>query len=76
MSERELMTQIGRNLKSILEDYRMSQQELAEETEISRSTISRYINGEQMMSLKNLINIVYALDCDIEDLIDASELIE
>lgn len=70
MSEIILMHSFGRNLNDILDEYKMSQKELSEETGISESMISRYIKGECMPSLKNVINIMIVLECDFEELID------
>lgn len=69
MTELEFMRVIGENIKNELDGAWMSQRELAEETKINESVISRYIRGETMPSLKNIVNIVYALDCDLEDII-------
>lgn len=76
MTEIELMKQVGCNIQNILDDWGMTQQDLADDTGISKSTISRYINGEVIPSLKNIVNIAYALECDITDLINAYEQIK
>lgn len=76
MTEIELMQTFGQNLKNMLEDQWMSQKELAEETGISEATISYYANGERMPSMKNVINIAYVLDCDLNELIDTVEPVE
>ena len=70
MTETEFMKKFGENLKNVLEDSLMSPAELAKDANISRSTISYYINGERMPTVKNLINIVYATGCNFEDLFD------
>lgn len=76
MTELEFMREIGDNIRNELEDAWMTQLELAEETFIDKSTISRYINGTVMPSLKNIVNIASVLDCDINDLIPTYEVIE
>lgn len=75
MTEVGLMKHFGENLRYLLEDSWMSQKELAEETGISESTISRYARGEMMPTFKNLINIKYVLDCEWDELIDVDEMI-
>ena len=70
MTELELMRDFGENLKSLLDEWGMSQQELADEIDVGKSTISKYINGTGMPSLVNVINIAYVLECNIEELID------
>lgn len=70
MTEIEFLKRFGNNLKKVMEDSWMTQNELSEETGISESTIGRYIRGDCMASIKNVINIMVALDCEFEDLID------
>lgn len=75
ISEAELMTEFGRNLKDLLDEYQMSQNELAEATEMSKAAISCYVNGERMPSLKALVNIAYVLECDIEELVNCDQFV-
>lgn len=57
------MRNIGKNIKRELDDALMTQKELSDDTGISESTITRYINGEIMPALVNINNISCALDC-------------
>lgn len=75
MTEIEFMQEFGKNLKEELDVAGLSQKELSDETGISESTISYYIKGERAPSLKNVINIALALDCDIDDLTDVTDKI-
>ena len=75
MTEVQFIRSFGNNLADQLEDAWMSQKELAEETGLHESTISRYVRGEMMPTLKNVINIMHALDCEFEDLVDCYEKI-
>lgn len=75
MTERNFIKEIGDNLNSVLIECGVSQRELSEDTGISESTISRYICGERMPSIKNLVNICYALDCDINEIVFTYEQI-
>lgn len=70
MSEKEWLEIFGDNLPSILEEYGLSQRDLADEIGISESTISKYINKKQMPSIKVIVNIVYALGIEFDELID------
>lgn len=76
MSELEWLDNFGDFLLGTLEDRHMSQRELARESGLSECTISRYINKTQMPNVRAILNISYALDCDISDLIDYGEMIE
>lgn len=70
MSESEWLDIFGDNLKDMMDEYGISQRELADECGLSESNISRYINKQQVPGIKALVNIAYALDCDVSDLID------
>lgn len=76
MSELEWMDIFGDNLRSLLEEQWMSQQELADATGISKSTISRYINKQCMPSVAALVNIAYALNCEIDDILYFGDRLE
>lgn len=70
MSENEWMEIFGDNLQSALDDIGMTQKELAEEAELSEATISSYIHKRKLPSLKAIINISYALNWNIDEMID------
>lgn len=75
MTETEWLDIFSNNLIDVLNEQGYSQEELAYETNLSQSTISKYINKKQMPSLKAIINIAYTLDCSIDELIDFGEKI-
>lgn len=75
MTEAEWLDIFSNNLIDMLNEQGYSQEELAYETNLSQSTISKYINKKQLPSLKAIINIAYALDCGIDELIDFGEKI-
>ena len=66
----------GDNLVDILAEKKMTQKELAAKTGLSSGSISAYINGTTPPSYKAIINISYALDIDIMDLIDFGDMIK
>lgn len=76
MSEQEWLEIFGDNLPSILEEYGLSQRDLADEIGVSESTISKYIHKKQIPSIKAIVNMVYALDIEFDDLIDFGSPIE
>lgn len=70
MSEVEWMKIFAGNLRSLMEESRMTQQELSRMTGISQGTISRYLNAQCMPSVNALVNIADAFPCaDINDLL-------
>lgn len=76
MTELEWMKTFGQTLKNKLDDAWMTQRELAEESGISESSISYYINGERIPKIRSIINIAHALSCDPAELIDFGDIID
>jgi transcriptional regulator with XRE-family HTH domain len=60
----------GNNLASILQEKKMSQAQLAKDSGVSTGMISDYINKRAMPGLVPIINIAYALDMEVSELID------
>ena len=52
-----------------------NQSSLSKATSISRSTISKYLNSEQMPTAKSIVNLSYALNCGANELIDFGHMI-
>lgn len=75
MSELEWLDIFGDNLVSLLRDARMTQRELADAAGLSESTISSYIHKTKIPSLKAIINIAYAFDISMDELIDFGDMI-
>lgn len=75
MSEMEWLDIFGDNLKDMLKEANMTQRELADECGLSEVAISTYIHKRKIPGLKAIINISYALDCSIDDLIDFGDRI-
>ena len=76
MSELEFMKIFAGNLQSLMYETGYSQAELAEETNISQGTISKYLSAKQMPSVKAIVNFVYVFNCDFEDLMDFGDMID
>lgn len=64
------------NLTDIMREYGITQRELAEDAHLSKSTINRYINKQQIPNIRAVINIAYALNISIDELVDFEELID
>lgn len=77
MTEIEWLESFRFNLSSLLHEANMTQRELADVTGINESTISRYLSSDPyrwlMPSAKTVLNMAYALDCEVSDLIDFGE---
>ena len=77
MTELEWMHIFAGNLKSLLDENRMTQRDLAEATGISKGMISRYLNEECMPSVNALVNIAHEFPCaEIGDLLYFDDRIE
>lgn len=75
MSEFEWLDIFGDNLRDMLIDANMTQRELADETGLTEATISRYIQKQRIPTLRAIINIAYALGCDVDELVDFGDRI-
>lgn len=76
MSEVEWLDIFGENLKRLMREHGYSQKNLAEDTGLSESTISRYMNGLAIPKATALINLATALECTLYELIDFDEDID
>lgn len=76
MSEVEWLEIFSGNLKSLMEEWGYNQIELADETGINQSSISRYIKGTQMPTIKAILNLANIFDCSTDDLIDFGDNID
>ena len=76
MTETEWMDIFGDNLNSIMQERGYTQGDLADETGLDQTTISRYINKRCMPTMRAVVNLAYTLDCDISELVDFGDRIE
>lgn len=76
MSEVEWIDIFGDNLVDMLKEYKMSQRELADAAGLTESAISNFIHKRRAPSFKAIINIAYAFDCSIDELIDFGDQID
>lgn len=75
MKESEFLDIFSSNLRYSLNYAHMSQRELADIIGVDESAISRYLRRQQMPTIKTVVNIAYALDCDITDLVPCDDLV-
>lgn len=64
------------NLVELLEDRRMTQYDLAQESGISIGSINAYIHKKSLPGIKAILNIATALDVDANELIDFGDTID
>ena len=75
MKELDFIDIFSGNLRSAMNYCNMTQRDLADASGLDESVRSRYLRGRVMPSTRCLVNIAYALDCRIEDLIPCDELV-
>lgn len=69
MTEADLLITFSNNLRYMMSEHCINQSELSRESGISRQAINSYLNAQRMPSLKAVINLSYALNCDLDDLV-------
>lgn len=73
MNELELINLFSKNLKRMMEEDNIKQEDLANEINISRTMISRYINGQCIPSFLTVVKLSDALFCSIDDFLKREE---
>ena len=76
MSEVEFIDIFSHNLESIIVEYGINRIELAKEAHLDKGSITRYLSGERMPSLRAIINLSMALNCSIDDLVPNYDYID
>ena len=66
----------GDNLADILEEKGMSQLQLARDSGVSMGSISDYINKRAVPGVFAAINMAYALDMEVSDLVDFGDRVK
>lgn len=70
MTRDEWLSTFRYNLGYLMDQWGYSQEELANDTGVSQSTISNYLKGTQLPSAIAILNLSYAFNCDPSALID------
>lgn len=66
MTRYEWICKFRLKLRQRMEEKGMTQRELADKLYVSEATVSKYINGELMPSVRMVINISYELNVSID----------
>ena len=69
MSEIELLELFSKNLKRMMKEDSISQEELANRIGVSQAMVSRYMTGQCLPSLSTTIKIMDVLFCSLDNLI-------
>lgn len=76
MKQSEWKNVFGNNLSDILEEKGMSQAQLARDSGVSMGMISDYINKRSVPGIFAVINMAYALDMEVSELIDFGDRVK
>ena len=75
MTELEWLEIFSTNLRELIDKKKITQKELAIMSGLSEGAISYYVHGQKIPSLRAIINIAYALQISIDELIDFGDAI-
>ena len=76
MSEVELIDIFADNLRDLMSERGFSQRELERESGINHASISRYLKKERIPTVKALINLAFALECDLDELVPTYDYVD
>lgn len=66
----------GDNLLDLMEEKHMTQRELAKISGVALGSINSYIQKQSPPGIKAILNISYALDVDLNELLDFGDTID
>ena len=75
MFEAEWMDIFADNLRDIMMEWGDDQTSLAEAAGITQAALSQYLSKKRMPNLRSIINLSYALDMTIDELIDFGDML-
>lgn len=66
MTRQEWLYKFSLKLRRLMEEKNITQRELADKLYVSEVTVSKYVNGNMMPSVRMVINISYELNVSID----------
>lgn len=75
MFEAEWLDIFADNLRDIMIEWGDNQTSLAEAAGITQSALSQYLSKKRMPNLRTIINLSYALNMTIDELIDFGDML-
>ena len=76
MTKEEWLERFSDKLLTEMYEAKMTQQDLAEQSGLTKGTISNYINKRQTPTARALVNIAYVFNCPVDGLADFGEMID
>lgn len=74
MNFTDLCRLVGGNFRTLREKKDFSQEYIADKLDVGTARISEFENGKGNPTLKTIVNFAEAIEVDVEDLFDFSEL--
>lgn len=71
ITEQEWLDHFANVIRAAMDRHGYTNKSLAERARLSESAISQYLNARQMPNLRAVINLAYALQLSVDDLMDA-----
>lgn len=66
MTRQEWLDRFSLKLRQLMKEKDITQRELADKLYVSEVTVSKYVNGNMMPSVRMVINISYELNVSID----------
>jgi transcriptional regulator with XRE-family HTH domain len=76
MTLKEWTEVFGDNLSELMEEKHITQRQLANMSGLSLGSINAYIHHQSQPGIKAIINLSYALDVDLNELLDFGDTID
>ena len=76
MTEERWRLIFGARLRRYMNEFNMSQTELAKKIFVTRGTVNNYLAGKINPSIKAVVNMSMVFGCNVADLIDIDENID
>ena len=76
MKTEQLYYQFGKNLEWFMNHYQISRKELAKRLGVSISTVTHYILGTRKPPVETVINIMWLIGCNFDELFEIDEFID
>ena len=74
MSEKEIIKQIGDNIRQLRLERHLSQFQLQVDADVAKNQIGRIERGEHVPNIISLLKIAKALDVDISKILDLKKI--
>ena len=75
-TEQEWLDMFADNLRDAIPEFNYTQKELAEDCNLDKGTISRYLNAKRMPSVEFVIKSCYYFGISVDDMVNYGDFID